>query len=120
MQDSLFLHGRRPAQATAPAVSNSPTSTDAAEAIRPRIPQLMRQLLAALAAAGPEGLTDEELQVRTGMEGSSERPRRVKAVELGLVADTGRTRPARSGRRAVAWALTNPRGYEAARREGEA
>ena len=118
-QDSLFPHGRRPADPTAPAQLHSPTSISAARAIRPHAAGLMERLLLALAEAGLSGLTDEQLQAQTGMEGSSQRPRRVQAVQRGLVADTGRVRPTRSGRQATVWALT-PRGYESARRESEA
>jgi hypothetical protein len=70
------------------------------------------RLLDVLDAAYPGGLTDEQLQDRAEVSASSQRPRRGELVAAGLVADTGRTRPTRSGRAAVVWAIT-PKGREA-------
>jgi hypothetical protein len=74
-------------------------------------PQHFR-LLAELDSTYPDGLTDEQQQLWSEVAASSQRPRRSELVAAGLVADTGRTRPTRSGRAAVVWAIT-PKGREA-------
>lgn len=51
----------------------------------------------------PEGATDEEIQRDLRMNGSTERPRRVELVELGLVRDSGGTGRTRSGGKATVW-----------------
>lgn len=56
-----------------------------------------------LVARGAFGATDEEAQDALGMGPSTQRPRRVELVGLGLVYDGGGTRPTRSGRKATVW-----------------
>ena len=70
------------------------------------------RLLDVLDTVQVTGYTDEEMQLWAEVTASSQRPRRGELVAAGLVADTGRTRPTRSGRAAVVWAIT-PRGREA-------
>lgn len=93
--------------ATTPSVAGSATSRAAAAALAAgggadRALDLVR---GALEAAGPEGLTDLEGQVLTGLEGSTYRPRRVQLAQAdpALAVDSGRTRPTPSGRQAVVW-----------------
>ena len=86
-----------------PAVLTSDTSIAAADAIKPDANRLRAVVLATLEQAGTEGMTDEEIQDATGLQGSCQRPRRVELVQRGLVRDSGNTRPTRSGRRAVVW-----------------
>jgi predicted DNA-binding transcriptional regulator len=50
-----------------------------------------------------EGATDEEIQRRLVLDGSTERPRRVSLVRKGLVVDSGQKRLTASGRLAVVW-----------------
>lgn len=59
----------------------------------------------ALIRAGKDGLTDDEIDERTPkhVTQNSTRPRRVNLVEAGLVADSRKTRPSRSGRKATVW-----------------
>lgn len=54
-----------------------------------------------------QGATDDEIQAGTGLDGNSERPRRVRLVECELVVDTGATRRTRNGRGkpATVWGL---------------
>lgn len=85
-----------------PSVRSSRTSAAAADGIRSGSAKLRQQVLDLLRAC-PGGLTDEELQQRLGMNPSTERPRRVELVALGLVADSGRTGRTASGRSAVLW-----------------
>ena len=47
--------------------------------------------------------TDEECQDGIPMNPSTQRPRRVELVRMGLVRDTGEKRKTRSGRSAVVW-----------------
>lgn len=98
-QCDLF-NGRPPAQ------KHSVTSRQAAEAIKQAVPRLQAVVLADLAANGPG--TDEELLARTGLAPNTLRPRRVELVLKGLVRDSGRTRPTKSGRSAVLWEVVSP------------
>jgi hypothetical protein len=86
-----------------PAVMTSDTSIAAADAIAPSANRLRTLVYDTLRAAGAEGMTDEELQDATGLQGSCQRPRRVELVARNLVRDSGRTRPTRSGRAATLW-----------------
>ena len=58
-------------------------------------------VLGVLLAAGPAGLTDDEIQVLLGMDGNSERPARVALRKEGFVQDTENTRLTRRGRKAI-------------------
>ncbi len=91
-----------------PAQQHSPTSVAAGEAIAPVAATLRAEVLAAIQAAGADGLTDEEVQTRLSLGGSTARPRRIELVESGLVTNSGRTRPTASGRQAVVWVATVP------------
>jgi len=51
------------------------------------------------------GATDEEIQVATGINPNSQRPRRVELVDRGYIKDSGRRRKTRSGRSAIVWVL---------------
>lgn len=50
-----------------------------------------------LAAAGANGLTDEELRAKIGRILNSVAPRRVELVRAGLIVDSGRTRMTANG-----------------------
>lgn len=63
--------------------------------------------IALAVAAGDDGLTDEQIQDLLALNPSTERPRRVELVERGVVEDSERRRPTRSGRSAVVWCLTD-------------
>ena len=83
--------------------SHSPTSMAAAVEIAAKAPTLRGQVLRSLRDDGPA--TDEQIQQRLGMGANTERPRRRELQKLGLVVDSGRTRPTLSGRQAVVWAV---------------
>jgi hypothetical protein len=55
----------------------------------------------------PDGATDEELIDAFGGPGNANavRPRRCELVRLGIIVDSGRTRPNRSSRDAVVWII---------------
>ncbi len=104
-QPSLFEMGTpdmRPTY-TPPYAPDSPTSRDAAEAIKPRATSLREQVFRVIQAAGENGLTDEEGQDLLALGGSTFRPRRGELVEAGRVKDSGKRRPVRSGNAAVVW-----------------
>lgn len=84
-----------------PAQRHSATSVEAAEGIKPDASRLRALVLSAIVSGG--GLTDEEGIERTGLSPSTYRPRRVELVQAGRVADSGGTRPTRSGRKAAVW-----------------
>jgi len=86
-----------------PAQRHSPTSVEAAEAIRPRLHALQAVVLTYLKRCGSHGATDDEIQVALRMDGNVQRPRRVELVALGLVRITERTRKTRRGRAAGVW-----------------
>jgi len=56
-----------------------------------------------LAKMGNYGATDEQMQLNIPMNASTQRPRRVELVELGLVKNSGNMRKTTTGRRAIVW-----------------
>jgi transcription initiation factor IIE alpha subunit len=65
----------------------------------------MQRRVLELLAATPDGLTDEEMQTRLGMNPSTQRPRRIELARRGLVVEAG-TRKTASGRMATVWKFT--------------
>ena len=88
-----------------PFQKRSATSRKAAAAIKPDRHTLRDQVLDAIRKAGALGATDEEIQQRTGMNPSTQRPRRIELVTLLRVADSGTTRKTTSGRAATVWVV---------------
>jgi hypothetical protein len=89
----------------APAVQSSRTSMQAADSLGPATLNALQRKVLELLAATPEGLTDEEMQKRLGMNPSTQRPRRVELARRGLVVEAG-TRKTSSGRNASVWQAT--------------
>lgn len=85
-----------------PFQTHSKTSRRAAVAGKPRAETQRAIVLAAIIAAGPCGLTDQEGMVITGI-GEPYRPRRIGLTQAGTVIDSGRTRLTTSGRSATVW-----------------
>ena len=86
----------------APSQQHSRTSMAAADSLdEDTLNRLQRQVLAVIAAASA-GLTDEEIQLHTGMNPSTERPRRVERERRGFITQAG-SRKTSSGRSAVVW-----------------
>ncbi len=85
-----------------PAQQHSRPSLQAADAIKPRAPELRQKVLEFIASR-PDGATDEECQLGMPMPQNTQRPRRVELVEAGLIVDSGMTRKTRSGRAATVW-----------------
>ncbi len=84
----------------APYVRGSRTSLEAARAIIPNQGTEEWKVLNWLEVMGPS--TDEQIQFELDMNPSTERPRRVKLVEKGLVRAAG-IRKTRAGRKATIW-----------------
>jgi len=76
---------------------HSDTSKAAAAALEGS--QTLRALVyKAITSSGARGMTDPEAQAHLGLSGSTQRPRRVRLVELGLVRDSGNRRESQAGR----------------------
>jgi len=86
----------------APSVRGSITSAAAADSLTPKVLNAMQRKVLDLLVATPEGLTDEEMQRRLGMNPSTQRPRRIELAKLGMVVEAG-TRKTASGRKASVW-----------------
>lgn len=84
-----------------PAQRHSETSKKAAESVAHLSATQRENVLIYLRQVGPA--TDETIQIELGMNPSTERPRRVELVNLGLVRDSGRRARTASGRTAVVW-----------------
>lgn len=95
--DTLPLFTQR-----APAARGSITSAQAADSLGPATLNAMQRRVLELLQATPEGLTDEEMQKRLGMNPSTQRPRRIELAGRGLVIEAG-TRKTASGRNANVW-----------------
>lgn len=86
----------------APSVRGSRTSAQAADSLAPTTLNAMQRRVLELLQATPDGLTDEEMQHKLGMNPSTQRPRRIELVRRGLVVECG-TRRTASGRMASVW-----------------
>ena len=84
------------------------TSEVAARMVRHRTPNQRARVLAAIRAAGPSGLTDDEGERQTGLRPQSYTPRRGELVAAGLVRDSGKRRPTASGCPAAVWLAVDP------------
>lgn len=84
-------------------VKHSPESQAAAEAAPPVVGTKRWAVLQFIAAQGPDGATDDEIQVGLGMNPSTERPRRIELYEGRFIVKLRLTRPTRSGVKAVVW-----------------
>lgn len=91
-----------------PPYSEPTTSKDAAKALKPSRREItLEKVYAFIAAAGPYGATDEEIQIGLAMAGNTQRPRRGELLEGGRIAQSG-TRLTQSGRQAKVWVATTP------------
>lgn len=86
---------------TLPYQPHSETSREAAEELEPKASTLRAKVLDYIRKTGR--VTDEQLQEALNMNPSTQRPRRVELVKMGLICDSGTTAITRSGRRAVLW-----------------
>jgi predicted transcriptional regulator len=54
------------------------------------------------------GCTDEEVQDGLNLNPSTQRPRRIELVQLGLIKETAKRRRTKSGRWAIVWEIAEP------------
>lgn len=87
-----------------PAQTHSATSMAAANEIKEVAPILREQVYTAIFGSDC-GLTDEEICAETGLDGNTERPRRVSLVAAGRIEANGK-RKTSSGRQATVWIPT--------------
>lgn len=88
----------------APHQRHSDTSRAAADELAEMRKNTLRAaVLAYISLHGPDGATDEEMQLALEMEGNTERPRRRELQLVGLVIDSGRRRLTTNNRQAVVW-----------------
>lgn len=85
------------------------TAHEAAQAVTPRTGTQRRLILDWITRCGPAGATDFEIQQRLGLDGNTERPRRLELEQAGLIVNSGRTR-IHKGRRAIVWTATSLEG----------
>jgi hypothetical protein len=85
-----------------PSARGSVTSAAAADSLDGETLNAMQRRVLELLQATPEGLTDEEMQRRLGMNPSTQRPRRIELARRCLVVTCG-TRRTASGRNANVW-----------------
>jgi hypothetical protein len=78
------------------------TSRRAAEAAEPKSGTIRLNVLDAIRASGLSGLTDSQIQRALGLDGSTERPRRIELQRANWIT-SGPARRTQSGRMAVTW-----------------
>ncbi len=85
--------------------NGSITSAQAADSLSPKALNALQRKVLELLRATPEGLTDEEMQKRLGMNPSTQRPRRIELAKAGMIQKAG-VRKTASGRNADVWRIT--------------
>ncbi len=101
MSRQASLPGAEQLAFSAPFQPHSEASREAAKSVEPSAASVRGRILWLLRRTGP--LTDEVIQFACALNPSTERPRRIELVRLGLVEDSGQTAPTKSGRKAVLW-----------------
>lgn len=91
-----------------PYQKHSEPSLEAAVTIKPAANRLRDKVFAYVFLQGKHGATDDEIQVALDMNPSTERPRRVELVELGLIMRAPMNRKTRTGRQASVWIASAP------------
>jgi len=95
-----------PLAVTEPAHHGRDTERAAAYAVMPNVGTQRMRVLVAIALAGDDGRTDQELEDELEMRRPSPGNRRGELVLGGWVRDSGRRRPTHSGGPANVWILT--------------
>ena len=90
---------------------HSTTSERAAQEIAGSVDSLRRRVMSFIQLNGPS--SDEEISEALSMSPSTERPRRIELVKLGLVRDSGQQGKTRSGRACTLWCAANPHEQQA-------
>lgn len=92
----------------APGHRHVDTSRAAADALAPKLGRLQRIAEATIRAAGPNGLTADELAARLNMDRWSIQPRTSELRRKGLIRDSGQRRPNVTGKLAIVWIAAPP------------
>jgi transcription initiation factor IIE alpha subunit len=79
------------------------TSIEVREKIEPKVGTLRRKVYEAILLKGLDGMTDQEIEKQLALDGNTVRPIRGSLVEIGLVIDSGTTRPNAKGNRCIVW-----------------
>lgn len=87
----------------APGYSNPSTSKGAAESVKERAAPMRQRFLAELQVRGSFGATCDELEQAFDMAHQTVSARFTELKLKGLVVDSGKKRPTRSGRAAIVW-----------------
>ena len=82
--------------------SDPDTSHNAAKDVKPHIREIQAIVLGCL-NAHPDGLTDEEVQRKTGLYGSTQRGRRSELCDMGAVEWAGTKRNTSRGKPSMVW-----------------
>ena len=94
------------AKVGAPYQKHRRTSKAAAVAIVPHLNRLQALLLELLEEAGARGLTDNQMQKKSGLSDNTQVPRRIELLrDFKLIAPSGRKRKTSSGNPAIVWVL---------------
>ena len=99
---------KEPFKGEPPSQKHSPTSREAAEAVKPKRLTLRAQVYRYLVDCGARGATDEEMQDALSMGANTQRPRRRELQLTKQIDDSGLTRATKSGRQAVVWIHEEP------------
>lgn len=87
----------------APGHRNIDTSVAAANELAPKLGRLQKMAETAIRAAGPRGLTADELAEQLEMDRYSIQPRTSELRRKGVIRDSGRRRKNASGKMAIVW-----------------
>ena len=88
------------------------TSILAAAAMEPQLSRLHGAIYRTLHAAGPAGLTGDQIAERLGWERFAVRPRTSEMRAAGTIRDRGRRGRNRNGRSAIIWTLATLAGEQ--------
>lgn len=87
----------------APFVQGSPTSEAAAESIKPDLQRLEKMVRDAIHAAGKDGMTCDEVEVKLNLSHQTASARCTTLKRSGEIEDCGKRRATRSGRAAAVY-----------------
>lgn len=91
---------------TPPHVAGSDTSLSAAKSVEARVPKMKMAVMDCIARGYDEGRTCDEVEVWLGMSHQTASARIRDLVKSGKIADSGKRRPTRSGRKAAVYMVT--------------
>lgn len=83
------------------------------ESIKKKLSKLQKKVFDCILASEWRGVTDDEIEMRTGLQGNTVRPRRLELITRGLVHDSGHRRKIRTGKFATVWTASRPEQFEA-------